>query len=259
LHVCCRAWGFRFQVELTKESKLMSARATQWSDRVRATWDERAPWWDEMSEANARTEDRKIDLDRVVAGLGLEPGSQLLDAGCGTGQFALAFAMRGCRVTGIDIAPAMIDRARRHARADNVDIEWRVGSIEQLVETRRYDAIHARVVLQFVENVPETLKRFRRALKPNGRLFVSVPGALSPIYQNSWKRFFTPQGVNANFMAPWELRETLQALDWEILESWGEFGLSRPEGEENATPVHIASLPEPLQQAAATTWGFIAE
>src|SRR5947207_2500562 len=39
----------------------------------------------------------------------------LLDAGCGTGETALFFASRGCKVTGIDFLDVPIERAKRKA------------------------------------------------------------------------------------------------------------------------------------------------
>ncbi|MBI3918343.1 MAG: class I SAM-dependent methyltransferase, partial [Betaproteobacteria bacterium] len=45
------------------------------------------------------------------------PGESLLDVGCGTGYFTRKFARRELPVTGVDLDPAMLDFARRHAAA----------------------------------------------------------------------------------------------------------------------------------------------
>lgn len=238
----------------------MNADAKSWLDRVRAAWNERAAQWDEMSEANARAPDRPADLERTVAALQLQPGSRLLDAGCGTGQFAIAFAERGCRVTGVDLAPAMIERAWQHGEERGVTVEWRVGEISRLADPEAaYDAIHARVVLQFVPNVVETLREFRRVLAPGGRLLASVPGALSPIYRSSWRRFLAPDNFTMNLLMPWELEALLEELGWRVVDGWGEFGESLS-GETNPLSAEeISRLDRRLQQAAATTWTVIAE
>jgi SAM-dependent methyltransferase len=55
--------------------------------------------------------------------LGLQPGERLLDVGCGTGRHAVALAARGVAVTGVDLSPAMLERARARAVAAGVDIE----------------------------------------------------------------------------------------------------------------------------------------
>lgn len=231
-----------------------------WLDRVRAIWNERAPQWDEMSQANASAPDRPADLARMAGALGLEPGSRLLDAGCGSGQFAIAFAELGCRVTAIDLSPEMIERGRGHATERGVEVEWRIGDVTHIAEpVAVYDAILARTVLQFVPDVPAALHEFRRVLKPVGRLFASVPGALSPIYNHSWRRFVDPHAVSTNFLVPWELEELLRTLGWTILDGWGNLGRSLTGGENVLDAAALKDLPRPLQQAASTTWAVIAE
>ena len=86
-----------------------------------------------------------------------------------------------------------------------------------------YDAIFGRCVLLFVPDPLAVLREFRRVLKPGGRIFVSVPGALSPIYNRSWRRFVEP-GNEHNFMVPWELETLLSENGWHVLEQWGDLG-----------------------------------
>lgn len=50
----------------------------------------------------------------------LEPGSRVLDAGCGTGRVAIRLAELGHRCTGVDVDASMLDVARRTAP----DLTW---------------------------------------------------------------------------------------------------------------------------------------
>jgi len=230
-----------------------------WLTRVRTVWNDRAPDWDKMSEVNALTEDRTADIARLTVGLDLHHGSSLLDAGCGTGQWAIAFATLGCAVTAHDLAPAMVDRARDHAKDRGVSITFRTGDISALPDpAATYDAIFGRCVLLFVPDPLAVLREFRRVLKPGGRIFVSVPGALSPIYNRSWRRFVEPGNVGTNFMVPWELETLLSENGWHVLEQWGDFGQNLM-GARNELAEAVRHAPRELHQAAATTWGFIAE
>jgi 2-polyprenyl-3-methyl-5-hydroxy-6-metoxy-1,4-benzoquinol methylase len=232
--------------------------ASEWLNRVRSVWNDRAADWDRMSEANALSADRTADIARLAVALDLHPGSRLLDAGCGTGQWAIAFATLGCAVTGQDLAPAMVDRARTHARDRNVQVEFRTGDVTALPDpAATFDVVYARVVLQFAPDPPGVLREFRRVLKPGGRLYASVPGALSPIYGSSWRRFLDPGSVSANYMVPWELEALLADGGWRVIEQWGEYGSSMTD--DNRLQAAASRSPLRLQQAAATTWGFVAE
>src|SRR5437867_10367526 len=51
-------------------------------------------------------------------------GGPLLDLACGTGRMALRLAAQGYQVTGVDIVPEMIARARQKAAEHRVSIEW---------------------------------------------------------------------------------------------------------------------------------------
>src|SRR5690554_3354241 len=56
--------------------------------------------------------------DRSLAGGLASPGAHILEVGAGTGRLAFGLAERGFRVTGVDIAPTMLDQARaKFARA----------------------------------------------------------------------------------------------------------------------------------------------
>lgn len=59
----------------------------------------------------------------AVRAIGPHPGMSLLDLCTGTGELALRCAARGAAVTGIDITPAMLDRAR--AKAERRGLSWR--------------------------------------------------------------------------------------------------------------------------------------
>lgn len=230
-----------------------------WLAQAQATWDERASWWDAAAESHAAAPDRAADLARTVTALRLRPGAAVLDAGSGSGQFAVAFAELGCRVVAVDLAQAMIERARARAAARGVDIEVRRGDLAELADPLAvYDAVHCRLALQFAPDLPAALKEFRRVLKPGGRLYASVPGALSPIYANAWRRLLDPGRAALNYATPWELEAVLGELGWRVLDGWGDLGRSLDGAANRFRASEVAALDVRLRQAAATTWAFVA-
>ncbi len=70
--------------------------------------------------------------ERVVARASVESGMSVLDVACGTGNAARPAARAGARVTGIDLAPALLEAGRRKAEAAGLEIEWVEGDAEEL-------------------------------------------------------------------------------------------------------------------------------
>lgn len=58
-------------------------------------------------------------------------GKRVLDAGCGTGAFAVEAAQRGAEVVAIDVAGSLVEIARKRA-PKNLHIDWRVGDMHDV-------------------------------------------------------------------------------------------------------------------------------
>lgn len=187
----------------------------RWLDKSRVEWDNKAEFFDEMSARNAAGADRQAELDLISEALQLRPGSRVLDAGCGPGYFAIAFAQRGCVVDGVDISPQMIERARANAATAGVEIAFSTGDLAALdAPDATYDAIAARMVLQFSPHLSAVLDEFERVGKPDARFWLSAPGSLAPMYRDSWRRFIAPEPPPINFLMPWELIRLLDERGW---------------------------------------------
>jgi len=115
------------------------------------------------------------DLDRMIAAASLDEDARVLDAGCGAGHTAMAFASSARQVYACDFTPAMLqqlealakERALTNVRAQLADVEnlpFSSGSFD-LVATR-YSAHHWR-------RPERALAEFRRLLKPSGALLIS--------------------------------------------------------------------------------------
>src|SRR6476661_3695866 len=68
----------------------------------------------------------------LVRRAGIRAGQRVLDVGCGTGVVAVTAARAGARVTGLDLTPELLERARENSQIAGVEIDWREGDAEEL-------------------------------------------------------------------------------------------------------------------------------
>src|SRR2546428_10275807 len=68
----------------------------------------------------------------LVKFAGVSSGQKVLDVGCGSGVVAITAARIGARVSGVDLTPELIARAKENSQTAEVDVEWREGDAEQL-------------------------------------------------------------------------------------------------------------------------------
>ena len=98
-------------------------------------------------------------------------GLRILDAGTGTGFFAILLAGRGHEVTGIDLTPAMIDEAERLARENGAEPTFRVMDVQALrFADQSFDAVVTRNLTWTLPEPEKAYAEWFRVLKPGGVL-----------------------------------------------------------------------------------------
>ncbi|PYQ24478.1 MAG: arsenite S-adenosylmethyltransferase [Acidobacteria bacterium] len=110
--------------------------------------------------------------------LELRPGEAVLDLGSGPGLDAFLAADRvgpSGRVIGVDMTPAMLERAQRNAaRGGYANVEFREGRLESLpLGDAVVDAVTSNCVINLVPDKAAVFRQVARVLKPGGRLVVS--------------------------------------------------------------------------------------
>ena len=101
---------------------------------------------------------------------------RLLDVGCGGGLLAEALVRHGAHVTGIDMAPAMIEVARLHAHENQLAIDYELCSAEQYAgrASGPFDVITCMELIEHVANPRVTIAAMAQMLRPGGQLFIST-------------------------------------------------------------------------------------
>jgi SAM-dependent methyltransferase len=107
----------------------------------------------------------------LISRLEPRPGVQWLDLACGTGAVAEAAAARGAQVTGVDLAPGLIETARERAREQGLEIDYRVGDCERLeLPDASFDVVSSACGVMFAPDHEATAGELARVTAPGGRL-----------------------------------------------------------------------------------------
>jgi ubiquinone/menaquinone biosynthesis C-methylase UbiE len=96
----------------------------------------------------------------------------VLEVGVGTGK-NIAFYPEGVRVTGVDLTPGMLDRARKRAAILNREVTLLLGDAQNLdLPDASFDTIVATFVFCSVSDPVLGLRELGRVVKPDGQIFL---------------------------------------------------------------------------------------
>lgn len=136
--------------------------------------------------------------------LGLKPGDELLDAGCGTGIFTLDFLKEGAQVVGLDISRPMLEVAQRKlkdyplhlVRGDMLYLPFKDNSFDKTVSV---------TALEFIEDAAGAVSELFRVTRPGGCVVVATLNSLSPWAARRKVRTYKHLLENAFFRSPDEV------------------------------------------------------
>lgn len=119
--------------------------------------------------------------DEVVDSLGLRPGMDVLDLGCGDGTTALPAARRGANVLGVDIASNLVAAGTaRAAAAGLANLRFEQGDASRLeaLADDRFDLVLSLFGAMFAPRPVDTAREMVRVTRPGGRIVMGnwIPG-----------------------------------------------------------------------------------
>ena len=98
-------------------------------------------------------------------------GKRVLDVGTGTGVVALTAARTGAKVTGLDLTPTLLERARENATLAELSIDFREGDAEALpFDDASFDVVVSQFGHMFAPRAEVALAQMLRVLRPGGTL-----------------------------------------------------------------------------------------
>lgn len=144
----------------------------------------RKPWFEDIfDEDYLRTlpfltpQATKFEANFVMESLGVEPGAQLLDVGCGYGRHAMELAARGYHLVGLDSSLPLLLRGADEAQRRGLTINFVHGDMREMTFESQFDGAYC-LFSSFGYFDDETNKRtaqnIAKALKPGARFVVEV-------------------------------------------------------------------------------------
>ena len=159
--------------------------------KAQSVWNSTGGRYDEISRSISEA------IEHAVARLDPKPGERILDLATGTGWGSRIIAHRvpGAKVTGVDIADAMLEHARSLAAREQLAIEYRHGDAERLpFADAAFDSVISTFGVMFVSKPEAAAAELARGVRPGGRVVLAT-----------WKHdssIFGMFSVMKNFMPP---------------------------------------------------------
>jgi len=132
--------------------------------------------------------------------LDVPPGSRLLDVACGSGQLALCAARDGVNVTGVDLAPNLVQRARARAKAEDLNATFLEGDAENLpFEDGSFDVVASLIGAMFAPRPELVARELLRVCAPGGTIAMAnwTPEGFVGQMFKTFTRFIAPSGMPA--------------------------------------------------------------
>ncbi len=159
---------------------------------VRSAWDEAGAVWASSIHRDlfrAELHDPPF-FDRFLPDLG---GKRVIDLGCGEGRTSRILAARGARVTGVDLAPRLIEAARAREAAEPQGIDYLEGSFADLsgLGNASFEAAVSTMAFMDGPDFPAAARAAARVLVKGGSLYFSV---YHPCFWTQGARFIQDRG-----------------------------------------------------------------
>jgi SAM-dependent methyltransferase len=134
-----------------------------------------------------------------VARLNLKPGTKVLDVACGTGNQSIPAARTGAQVTGLDIAPNLLEQARERAKSENLKIEFTEGDAEKLpYSAAQFDVVLSMFGAMFAPRPEVVAAELKRVCRPGGLIAMgnwTPEGFVGQMFQITARHAPPPPGM----------------------------------------------------------------
>jgi ubiquinone/menaquinone biosynthesis C-methylase UbiE len=166
------------------------------------------------------------DLNRMVQYANLTGTERVLDAGCGAGHTALAFAPHVTGVVAYDLTPSMLEQVEALAfQRGTTNLTTHRGDVEMLpFEDGAFDLVVSRYSAHHWPHPARALAEFKRVLKPNGQFILSdIVAEADPTldtFLQAIELLRDPSHVRDHSISQWEAIFREAGFTSEVLYTW---------------------------------------
>lgn len=132
-------------------------------------------WWDPNGEMKPLHEINPLRMQFIEQNIDAFD-LNILDVGCGGGILSESLALRGAKMTGIDMAEASIHVAKLHQHESKLSIDYHITTVEDFAKLHpgQFDVITCMELLEHVPDPESIIHACATLLKPNGKCFFST-------------------------------------------------------------------------------------
>jgi SAM-dependent methyltransferase len=165
----------------------------QLKQRMRGTW--MAGDFGQIARYSAKGAEEFVDR------LPISRGMRVLDVACGTGNLAIPAARKGAQVTGVDIAPNLLEQARQRAAGEGLQATFEEGDAEQLpYPDAQFDLVMTMFGAMFAPRPERVASELARVCRPGGMIAMAnwtPEGFIGKMFSLTSRYAPPPEGIPA--------------------------------------------------------------
>jgi SAM-dependent methyltransferase len=159
--------------------------------------------------------------EHLVDSADLHAGWRVLDVATGSGNAAIAAARLGTQVVGVDYVPALLERGRKRAAAEGLEVELLEGDAEALpFPDSSFDAVISVFGSMFAPDHEQAAAELARVCRPGGTIALAnwaPDGFIGELFRTVSKHMPPPAGLQSPML--WATEDHLRALLGDQIES----------------------------------------
>ncbi|MFT6267641.1 MAG: 2-polyprenyl-6-hydroxyphenyl methylase/3-demethylubiquinone-9 3-methyltransferase [Alphaproteobacteria bacterium] len=182
-------------------------------------------WWDRNGEFKSLHDINPLRVDLIEQQANSLFGKNIIDIGCGGGILSEALALRGAKVTGLDMAKASLDVANLHRLESGVKVDYVLSTAEDwaLQHSQQYDVVACLEMLEHVPDPASVVAACSRLVKPGGVVVFStinrnVKSYAMAIVAAEYVLNMVPKGTHdhSKFIKPSELISMIEKTSLQV-------------------------------------------